>query len=74
MAKIGLALALSRVDQTRLLRICWPEPDRVCLQSGCIHCEDSLHQLRISTIAAYAEEHDWGEDFGYGLQHNWSVR
>ena len=74
MAKTGLALALSRVADDARIRICWPNPDKVCLQSGCIHCQDSLTVIRVLVVAEYAEERGWGEDFAYGLQHNWAVR
>lgn len=74
MAKAGLALALSRVPDDARIRICWPDPDQVCLQSGCIHCQDSLTVIRVMVVGEYAAERGWGEDFAYGLQHNWAVR
>lgn len=72
--RIALETALSRTDPSRLITICWPTPDKVCLQGGCIHCQDSVHRLRVSAVAAYAEENGMAEDFAYGLERNWSDR
>lgn len=29
------------MPRKRKIRICWPNPDSVCLQGGCIHCADA---------------------------------
>lgn len=72
--KIGLKLALSRVPDEARIRICWPNPDKVCLQSGCGHCQDSLHVLRVTSVSEYAAENGMGKDFAYGLGCNWANR
>lgn len=72
--RVGLAFALSQVDGNRRIRICWPKPDKVCLQSGCGHCADSPTLKTIQDVARYAERNEMGEDFAYGLRHNWYTR
>lgn len=69
-----LQRALGRVNPKAVIRICWPEPDKVCLQSGCTWCQDSTHRIQISTVAKYAEERGMGEDFAYGLGADWATR
>lgn len=58
-------------------RICWPNPDLVCVEGGCIHCND--HEWRkVSEIRAYAHDPGhWGplraaldEAFEFGAAHN----
>lgn len=72
--RTSLKTALSQVPIDARIRICWPDPDKVCLQSGCGHCADSMTVLRVTSVAEYAAQRGWGEDFAYGLQHNWGVR
>lgn len=38
-------------------RICWPDPDAVCLQGGCTYCNDS-RMRSLNAIRAYAEQRD----------------
>lgn len=72
--RIGLQTALSRIADDAKICICWPNPDKVCLQSGCTHCQDSLTVIRVLVVAEYAEEHGMGDDFAYGLERNWGQR
>lgn len=72
--RTSLALAISRIKDDAKIRICWPNPDMVCLQSGCGHCADSLTVIRVLVVSEYAEANEMSEDFAYGLQHNWGVR
>lgn len=72
--KTSLALAVGRIPDDANIRICWPEPDQVCLQGGCIHCQDSITVIRALVVSGFAQAKGWGEDFAYGLQHNWGAR
>jgi hypothetical protein len=72
--RTSLRTALGRVNDQAMIRICWPDPDKVCLQSGCIHCQDSLYRLRVTAVAEYASQYGMDEDFAYGLGVNWSAR
>jgi len=57
---------------TKYRRICWPLFDKVCLEGGCLYCNDS--SLRsISEIEKKCEESDelmtafkWGQDHEWG--------
>ena len=51
------------------VRICWPVPDKVCLQGGCVHCRDEPLRT-IAQVTAFAEERGLAEDFRYGLAGN----
>lgn len=50
----------------RRRRICWPNPDEVCLQGGCLYCEDGK-LVSLDNIRNYAFSHDLIEAFMYGL-------
>ena len=45
--------------------ICWPTPDAVCLQGGCIHCPD-YRARSWRQIYRYAVIHDMVKDYEYG--------
>ena len=50
-------------------RICWPEPDKVCLQGGCMYC--NMGRFRsLGTISKYARDHGLQDDYLYGLEHD----
>lgn len=51
-------------------RICWP-PDEVCLEGGCLFCNDSPYRY-VSAIEDYAIEHGMLEAFDYGKRHGWN--
>lgn len=72
--RLLLRTALSRIPEKAVIRICWPTPDKVCLQSGCTWCQDSEHRIQVSTVAAYAERTGMISDFAYGLSANWATR
>lgn len=36
-------------------KICWPNPDVVCLQGGCVHCSYG-EWVKVTTILAYAKK------------------
>jgi hypothetical protein len=42
---------------TRKRKSCWPNPDKVCLQGGCIHCVDGKWVAE-EQIRSYAEKDD----------------
>jgi hypothetical protein len=52
-------------------RICWPTPDTVCLEGGCMYCNQHRY-IPISWIRNYAArtsaEHLAA--FAYGVEHN----
>lgn len=53
-------------ETDRFIKICWPNPDRVCLQGGCIYCQDNVGQI-LSEVRKYAKDKKMTEDFEYGL-------
>lgn len=38
------------------IRMCWPDPDDVCLQGGCIYCPDGKW-VPLEEVHAYADRH-----------------
>lgn len=46
-------------------RICWPNPDSVCLQGGCTHCNDKPFR-DLEQIRRYAEANGMAESYRYG--------
>lgn len=61
-------------------RICWPDPDALCLKGGCLSCAHGPWK-RISTVKRYARRHRQLPDryggmadarvaFEYGLLHS----
>lgn len=62
------------------IRMCWPDPDDVCLEGGCIHCAEGAESSWVTIVEVYAYATDrlqHGEDtsmrnaFHYGLVHDW---
>jgi len=52
-------------------RICWPYPDKVCLEGGCIYCNDYPFRA-VSAIQQYAESTNGLEKaFEWGQQNGW---
>lgn len=63
-------------------RICWPNPDAVCLEGGCIYCRDEAFQ-KITDIKKYCKNYDetcgeyrdsYVEALNYGLEHDFFYR
>lgn len=52
-------------------RICWPLPDRVCLQGGCAYCNDYPFRS-VRGLRAYALRHELIEAFEYGQRHRFN--
>lgn len=52
-------------------RICWPNPDEVCLEGGCMYCNDNPFKL-VDDIEVYAEARDLMDSFIYGGSRNWN--
>jgi hypothetical protein len=50
----------------RKRRICWPNPDQVCLQGGCVLCQDEV-LVSLDNIRVYAVRKGWLYDYRYGL-------
>lgn len=48
-------------------RICWPNPDKICLQGGCIYCDDHPFKGEVA-IRSYAYSKGWQADFQYGWE------
>jgi hypothetical protein len=51
----------------RRRRICWPNPDKVCLEGGCLYCEDGP-LTSLDNIRSYASSHGLMKAFMYGLR------
>lgn len=52
-------------------RICWPMPDEVCLEGGCIYCNDKPFKS-VEDIRMYAEAGGLLDSFDYGQARNWN--
>lgn len=51
-------------------RICWPNPDAVCLQGGCLYCD--YYPFRdVDTIRRYADRRGLLKDFLWGQEWGW---
>lgn len=76
-----------RIGDTHQLeiRLCWPNPDAICLEGGCIHCAegpdsrwvplDDVHAYANGSGNAARDRHGrwqslWNA-FSYGLAHDW---
>ena len=51
------------------IQICRPF-DRVCLQGGCLHCQDAPTKSLVSEVRRIAREKGWESDLDYGLTGN----
>lgn len=51
-------------------KICWPDPDGVCMEGGCTYCNDGRFIL-IETIKKIARRKGMIEEFNYGGKDNW---
>lgn len=53
-------------------KICWPNPDAVCLEGGCGYCNyEKFHT--IDEIRKHVDKHPKLEKaFNYGSSHNWN--
>lgn len=54
-------------------RICWPNPDSVCLQGGCGYCNDGDFQT-LETIYGYARTNELLRDYRIGWDNAWYGR
>jgi len=63
-------VVMQEFDQVMM---CHPNPDKVCLAGGCIHCEDSATWWTVDAIRAYAVTKDqaYWEEYLFGYQHWW---
>ena len=58
-------------------RICWPEPDAVCLEGGCVHCNDAPFRPvdELLDDARTRQRDEGGKDlvaaFWWGYQRHW---
>jgi hypothetical protein len=50
-------------------RICWPTPDEVCLQGGCLYCNDRPFRTLLQ-IRVYAREAGYLAAYNYGEAHD----
>jgi hypothetical protein len=61
------------MTKVKKIRICMPF-DQVCLQSGCIHCEDR-DLVSFAEVEKVATEKGWLADFELGQMLNgWQTR
>ncbi len=49
-------------------RICWPSPDAVCLQGGCLWCQDHP-QRSLKQIYLYARSRNLLASYAIGQDH-----
>lgn len=54
-------------------RICWPNPDEVCLQGGCGYCNEGDFQT-LEAIYAYAVTVGLLRDYRIGWDNYWYNR
>lgn len=54
-------------------RICWPNPDAVCLQGGCSYCNDCDYKF-LHEIWKYAQNKNLESDYKIGRENNWYNR
>lgn len=51
--------------------MCYPNPDVVCLEGGCIHCVDSDTWWTLGALQKYAEDNDMVKALEFGDRHFW---
>lgn len=53
--------------------MCYPDPDKVCLEGGCIYCDDSVSWWTIQAMESYARTKgvDHLKAFRYGERKYW---
>ena len=51
-------------------RICWPNPDAVCLAGGCVYCNDHLF-IALPVVENYARSIDAYKAYRYGELREW---
>lgn len=52
-------------------RICWPYPDKVCLEGGCGYCNDN-NFLPLDQIQEYAEQENMLTAYWWGLERHFN--
>lgn len=52
-------------------RICWPNPDEVCIEGGCIYCNDKPFKS-VEEIEIYAEARYMLDSFRWAQTRNWN--
>jgi hypothetical protein len=58
------------VSAVRRRRICWPNPDAVCLQGGCSYCND--YDFRpLAEVFRYARRTGQTSDYWLGWDNFW---
>jgi hypothetical protein len=55
------------------IRICWPDPDKVCIQGGCLWCQDAEAKTEVKRVEILVEKKGWERDWSIGLSHRWAV-
>lgn len=67
------------------IRMCWPNPDNVCLEGGCAHCAEGsdARWIPLDEVMVYADKHRVAtmgrhgqmgslyDAFTYGMHHDW---
>jgi hypothetical protein len=57
-------------DRIVARRICWPDPDNVCLQGGCSYCNDEEYQP-LWKIWQYSKDVGLAADYIIGRKNDW---
>lgn len=52
-------------------KICWPDPDAVCIEGGCGYCNRYRYQS-VDRIERFAQKNGLMDAFDFGLNHNWN--
>lgn len=59
-------------DRRSSRKICWPNPDRICFEGGCLYCKDS-RWIKVDTMLRYISKKDrqeggklWDRAYRYG--------
>lgn len=55
------------------IRICWPNPDSVCIQGGCLWCQDAKVKTEVKRVELYVDRKGWELDWSIGLTHRWGI-
>ena len=61
-------VVMQEFDQVMM---CYPNPDVVCLEGGCIHCEDSHTWWTLDALRKYADDNDMMKAHKFGDRSSW---
>lgn len=55
------------------IKMCSPDRDAVCLQGGCVYCDNGKF-IGVASLEAYAKKHKLLDAFKYGYNSRWPNR